>query len=43
LRRLLRAVFAFCGTQADSKTGAPFVNAAAWGRANNVLAEIIAG
>jgi hypothetical protein len=31
------------GTQADSKTGASFFNAAAWGRANNVLAEIHAG
>ena len=39
----VRAVFALYGTQADSKTGAPLFNAAAWGRANNVLAEILAG
>ena len=39
----VRAVYALYGNQVDSKTKAPLFNKAAWGRANNVLAEILAG
>jgi hypothetical protein len=39
----VRAVFAFYGQQRDIKTGAPLFNDAAWGRAKNLLLEILAG
>jgi hypothetical protein len=39
----VRAVFELFGPKVDSKSGAALFNPAAWGRARNVLAEILAG
>jgi hypothetical protein len=39
----VRAVYALYGPQVDSETKLPLFNTAAWDRANNVLAEILAG
>jgi len=39
----VRAVYALYGPQVDSETKLPLFNEAAWKKANNVLAEILAG
>ncbi|KAK3271924.1 hypothetical protein CYMTET_19751 [Cymbomonas tetramitiformis] len=39
----VRAVFMLFGPQIDTKTGVPLFNTRNWGRANNVLKEILAG
>jgi len=39
----VRAIYALYGPQLDKTTGRQLLNKAAWGKANNVLAEILAG
>jgi hypothetical protein len=39
----VRAIYALYGPQLDKTTGRQLFNKAAWGKANNVLAEILAG
>ena len=39
----VRAVFQLYGNMVDAKTSVPLFNKTNWGRANNVLKEILAG